>query len=149
MNTQTNSHGHDRDKRSWSVKLSIAASALLVVLWLVYLGYLLSTSVTKQSVYVGSITFWTGALFAACGVLAVVDVACLSLAWLKRAMGRQYAGFAFLSAATLIMLMFFASGKIVDARLVLLGDSKQLADVSPLTSDGDTQLPFEKNRRAN
>jgi hypothetical protein len=114
---------------TWAVRVSIGTSILLVISWTPYLLYLLTTRVDKQSVYVGSITFWTAVLFVVCAIVLVVDLACLSVAWLKGATGRGTAGIAFLAAAVLTFILFFASGKIVDARLLALRGS-----------DGPTEL---------
>lgn len=52
--------------------LALAASATLGSSWLSYLAYLSSITITKQSVYMGAITFYAAVLLAVSGFSLVV-----------------------------------------------------------------------------
>lgn len=51
-------------------RIAIGASVTLGVSWLSYLGYLSITEITKQSVYMGPITFYAALLLAVSGLSA-------------------------------------------------------------------------------
>jgi hypothetical protein len=117
MNTNIANNSHSG---KWAVSLSLAASSLLVILWLLYVMYLLTTRVDKQSVYVGPITFWTAILLMSCAVAVSIDLLCLAVAWIKRVSGKELASIAFTAATLLSIVMFYVSGMIVDTKLVAL-----------------------------
>jgi hypothetical protein len=105
------------DSASLAATLSIVASIALVIIWIFYIFYLLVTQVDKQSVYVGSITFWTAVLLIGCGFIMALDLIFLSIAWLNNMNGWRLARKTLLGAVGLVFLLYLVSGQIVDARL--------------------------------
>jgi hypothetical protein len=57
-----------------SYRAAIAASLVLGASWLAYLAYLSAVTVTKQSVYMGPITFYAALLLAVSGLSVAVHV---------------------------------------------------------------------------
>lgn len=60
-------------------RLAVGASAMLGASWLVYLLYLSTTTITRQSVYMGPITFYAGVLMAITGLAMAVVIGCLAV----------------------------------------------------------------------
>lgn len=65
-----------------SYRVAIAASMALSASWLAYLAYLSAATVTKQSVYMGPITFYAALLLVVSG-LSVAVLVC-AVAYLMR-----------------------------------------------------------------
>jgi hypothetical protein len=59
-------------KKPFSYRLAIGSSLGLIASWLSYLAYLSTTTITKQSVHMGPITFYAALLLAASGLAAVL-----------------------------------------------------------------------------
>jgi hypothetical protein len=57
-------------KKPFSYRLAIGSSLGLIASWLSYLAYLSTTTITKQSVYMGPITFYAALLLAVSGLSA-------------------------------------------------------------------------------
>ena len=55
-------------------RLAVGASMILGASWLAYLVYLISAPITRQSVYMGPITFYAGALMAISGAVMLVII---------------------------------------------------------------------------
>jgi hypothetical protein len=61
--------------KPFSYRLAIGSSLGLIASWLSYLAYLNTTTITKQSVYMGPITFYAALLLAISG-LSVTMLMC-------------------------------------------------------------------------
>ncbi len=59
-------------------RLAVGASAMLGASWLAYLAYLSATTITRQSVYMGSITFYAGVLMAISGLAMLMIIGCMA-----------------------------------------------------------------------
>ncbi|MBH1987226.1 MAG: hypothetical protein I8H76_07880 [Burkholderiales bacterium] len=80
--------------------LALAASATLGGSWLGYLAYLSGATITKQSVYMGAITFYAAVLLALSGLSLVVLAG--SVGYLARNRHHQTKSAIFLGALAIV-----------------------------------------------
>jgi hypothetical protein len=99
-------------------RASIICSGLLVAAWLVRVGYLSTTVVDLQSVYVGNITFWAVVIVLFTLTLGLIDVICIFVAWRRSARGWDLAVRIFFITILIILVLLFVSIKILQARLI-------------------------------
>ena len=109
------------NKASAFAKTSIICSGLLVVAWLLRIGYLSTTAVNLQSVYVGNITFWAVVIVFFTLAVGFVDAVCLIVAWRRSAAGWDLAARIFFSTILVLLVLLYISIKILQARLISVG----------------------------
>ena len=98
-------------------KTSIVCSGLLVAAWSLRIGYLSTTIVDLQSVYVGNITFWAIVIVAFTLTMGLIDAICLIVAWKRSAPGWNLAARIFFITILIVLVLLFISIKILQARL--------------------------------
>lgn len=99
-------------------KTSIVCSGLLVVAWLIRIGYLSTTTIDLQSVYVGNITFWAVAIILFTLTVGLIDAACLIIAWRCKEPALTLAARIFFGSILVILVLLFISIKILQTRLI-------------------------------
>lgn len=88
-------------------RLAVGASVALSLSWLVYLAYLSGTVVTKQSVYMGAITFYAALLLAVSALLTGLLIGAIGyLAKLRHQLAKPAAIWG--ASALMVVLLVFA-----------------------------------------
>lgn len=95
-------------------RLATGASMVLGASWLAYLAYLHTTAVTRQSVYMGQITFYAGVLMAVSGLALLVLIGSIGvLARTHRPLIRRAVCWG-LGAVLIAVLVFAATRSLID-----------------------------------
>jgi hypothetical protein len=105
-------------KLSWPIKLSFASDVVLVFACIAYLIYVSTTEVTKQSIYLGPITFWTAALLGFALLISFTNTVLLLVSFFKKQLNLALAVKTFGLALLFLVASLFASGWITNTRLV-------------------------------
>lgn len=95
-------------------RLATGASMVLGASWLAYLVYLHTTAVTRQSVYMGPITFYAGMLMAVSGLAVLVLIGSIgALARTHRPLIKRAACWG-LGAMLVAVLVFATTRPLID-----------------------------------
>lgn len=100
-------------EKSMAYRLAIGASVVLSGSWLSYLAYLGGATITKQSVYMGEITFYAALLLAVTGIALGVLIG--SVGYLARTRHRLAKTAAFWAAGAMLVVVavFFVTRPII------------------------------------